>query len=137
MSTATARDAGSNTNAILASMVAMFCTVIVAIVLVVIFAPSGTDVGGIITGLIGTMTTAVPVLLTLAKIRGLEQRVEGADAKLDYLANGGTDAKNRAALADVLPEQLLRPEYITEQLEADRAHREAGPTTHTRKDDTA
>lgn len=107
----------------------MFCVLVVAIVVLVIFAPTGTDVGAIVTALLGAFAALVPSLITLVKIRTVEQRQEDDAAKLDYLTNGGMDAKNRAAIADVLPEEFIRPEYREEQLDADRAHREAGPAT--------
>ena len=126
---------------VLVGLVAMFCTVVAAVVLVTLFSPAGTDTGPIITGLIGTMTTVVPVLLVLAKVRGVEQaqaatqeRVQAADEKLDFLTNGGMDSKIRAALPEVLAPSVLRDDPETRaQLDADRAHREAGPTT-SRKD---
>lgn len=56
--------------------------------------------------------TSIATLVTVGKIK----------AQVDYLANGGSDAKARAALADVLNPSLIRDD-AQEQLVADRIHR--------------
>lgn len=114
--------------ALIGSIVAMFCTVVVSIVVLVVFAPRGTDVGPIVTALLGSFATLVPAVLTLMQVRNVKQRQEDADAKLDFLTNGGLDAKARAAIADVVKPSVLKDDDETAALlAADRAHRAAGP----------
>lgn len=91
---------------------------------------SGTDVVPIITALgIGAAAVAGQVVNYL-KSRTIEQGQRAIDAKVDYLANGGTDAKLRAGVADVVRPEFLRDD-VSDQLAADRVHRANGPSTHT------
>lgn len=119
----------SATVVVVAVVALMFCVVVVAVVGLTIFAREGTDVGPTVTALLGALATAIPILVTLVKVQEQGAKQEELSEKVDYLANGGTDAKNRAALADVLKPELLKDDPETQaQLEADRAHREAGPS---------
>ena len=117
-----------NSTVIVVVVAVMFCFVVAAVVGLVVFAPDGTDVGPTVTALLGSLATVIPIVVTLVKVQSMDAKQEKLDRKVEYLANGGTDAKNRAALADVLRPELLKDDPETKaQLEADRAHREAGP----------
>jgi hypothetical protein len=118
----------TSTTVIVVVVAVMFCFVVAAVVGLTIFAREGTDVGPTVTALLGALATAIPILVTLVKVQEQGAKQNELSEKVDYLANGGTDAKNRAALADVLKPELLKDDPETQaQLEADRAHREAGP----------
>lgn len=116
----------ASTTVIVVSVVVMFCFVVAAVTGLTILAPDGSDVGAITTALLGSLATAVPVLVTLVKVQSMDGKQTATDEKVDYLANGGMDAKIRAGIADVVKAELLKPD-AADQLETDRAHRAAGP----------
>lgn len=109
-------------NVIVLAVATLASVVVLSVVLLVVFAPKDTDVVGVLTILLGFLTTTIATLVTLGRVQAVDQKVE-------YLANGGTDAKIRAGIADVVRPELLKPD-ADEQLEADRAHRAAGPGGH-------
>jgi hypothetical protein len=100
-------------------IVMCFVVVVLACTAVYLADPGGDNVAGFITPILGFTGTTLALLATLHKLNQ-------TDEKVDYLANGGTDAKIRAGIADVVRPELLKPE-AGEQLEADRAHRDASP----------
>lgn len=120
------RPTGASITVIIVSAVVMFCFVVAAVTGLAIFAPEGSDVGAITTALLGSLATVIPILVTLAKVQGMETRQSATDEKVNYLANGGMDSKIRAGVADVLPRSMLKDD-VDDLLAADRAHREAGP----------
>lgn len=93
-------------------VVAMFITTTAASVLLAIFAQESTTV---IAVLFANLAAALPSVLALAKVSNTAEQV-------DKLANGLMDAKVRAGLADVLPDELIDPD-AQHQLRADRARR--------------
>lgn len=107
----------TSTATLVAGIVACFITVVIACTLVTLF--SAADVATFVAPLLGFTGTTLALLAAMAKVNDV-------DRKVDYLANGGTDAKIRAGIADVVRPELLKDEAAP-QLEADRAHREAGP----------
>lgn len=108
-----------STTGLVTGIVVMFCFVVAACVAMFIAAPEGSNTATMVTALLGTLAPTVAVLATLGKVQAM-------DRKVDYLANGGTDAKVRAGVADVLRADLLNPE-AADQLDADRRHREHTP----------
>lgn len=110
--------------ALIAAAALCFCVGVASIVILVIFAPEGTDIAAILaqvfTGL-AALGAAAGAILTRSK-------VERVGKTVDYLANGGSDAKNRTSLVDVIKPEYLREDYLTEQAGADYAHRDNGPT---------
>lgn len=109
---------------------------IAGLVVLVIFAPDGTDLPAIFAALTAAVVAIGGAAANYLKSRQLEgtvaearESVRAVDEKVDYLANGGTDAKMRAGIADVIPESMLKTEYVTDQLDADRAHRDATPAS--------
>lgn len=104
--------------------------VITSLTIVVLFAPDGTDLPALIAAVAAAVVAIGTGTATLLKQRGTDARVAGMAESVHYLANGGTDAKMRAGIADVIPERMLKPEYVADQLEADRAHRDATPAPH-------
>lgn len=112
----------SSSRTLIAGVLGVFVTVLVACTVVFIFAPSGSDVGTFLTMVLGFATSTTATLLTLTKVQKVDQKV-------DYLANGGMDSKVRAGVADVLRPELVDPD-VERLLEADREHRASGPSTH-------
>lgn len=109
----------TSSNALIAGIVVCFVVVVGACTAVYLADPGGDNVAGFITPILGFTGTTLALLATLHKIGE-------TDKKVDYLANGGTDAKIRAGIADVVRDDLLKP-GLEEQLEADYAHRDASP----------
>lgn len=111
-----------NLTAVIYAAALCFCFGITGIVVLVIFAPEGTDIAAVLsqifTGLAALGGAAVALLT--------RNKVETMDKKVEYLANGGTDSKNRAAIADVLKPEFIRDD-AADLLDADRIHRTNGP----------
>lgn len=118
----------TTTNAVLLAIAACFVTVVVACTVVYVV-DSETSAGFItpILGFTGTTLALVAGLATVArKQTETKEQLDDVKQTTDYLANGGLDAKIRAGLADLLPDHMIKP-GVEDQLEQDRATREAGP----------
>jgi hypothetical protein len=118
----------TTTNAVLLAIAACFVTVVAACTVVYVV-DSETSAGFItpILGFTGTTLALVAGLATVArKQTETKEQLDDVKQTTDYLANGGLDAKIRAGLADLLPDHLMKP-GVEDQLEQDRATREAGP----------
>lgn len=116
------------TNAVVLAIAAGFVTIVAAAT--VVFLADSAAAAGFVTPLLTFAGTTFAVVAGLASVgrKQDEQRrqLDDVSSKVEYLANGGTDAKVRAGVADVIRSELLDPK-AAEQLAADRAHREAGP----------
>lgn len=113
----------NNTAVLVAAIVCATLVVfglITGFVVLVLYAPPGTD----LVKLLGAIGTGLALVAGQA-VQIAKQR--STDRKVDYLANGGTDAKTRAGVADVVRPEFLKPEYLADQLEADQEHRAATP----------
>lgn len=97
-------------------IVALLLGVIAALTLVALF--SDKSEAAFLTPVIGLAGVGVTQLVAMAKVGEV-------DRKVDYLANGGMDAKVRAGVADVVKPTLLNDD-AAEQITADRATRAAG-----------
>lgn len=117
------------TNAVLLAIAGCFVTVVVACT--VVYTVDSQGATDFITPVLGFTGTTLALVAGLAQInrKQAEQQAQLDDVKRDvgYLANGGMDAKARAAIGDVVREELLKPEAKA-QLEQDRAYRDAGPS---------
>lgn len=91
---------GVSGNTLVWGVVVVLAITATATTLLAIFAP---DSAPIATMLVANLVTAIPALLALAKISNV-------DTQVDRLANGLMDAKVRAGLADVLPDELIDPD---------------------------
>lgn len=98
----------------------IFAVTDIAIVLVLLFTPADRDALSVVTPL---LTSLGGVIATLFAV---DRRVGSVENKVDYMVNGGTDAKIRAGIADVVKPEFLRDD-AADQLEADYEHREAAP----------
>lgn len=96
----------------------MFCFVVSAVVVIAIAVPEGGNPGSLIALLLGAFASTIPALATLAKVGGVEKRVED-------LSNGLMDSKVRAGVADVVADHLIDP-TVHARLVDDRARRDAG-----------
>lgn len=104
-----------NQTAIIIGVVAMFCTTMLGVVLLAVFAPS--DQAASTIGLVlASLSSTVVGVLALAKIGSVERTV-------DDLSNGRMDSKIRAGVADVLPDHLI-DRNARPQLEQDRKRRD-------------
>lgn len=117
-------------NAVIGAIVACFVTIVVCST--VVFAVDHEAAGGFLTPLLGFAGTTIALVAGLTTInrKQAEQQAQLDEVQrtANYLANGGTDAKVRAGLADALKPELLKDDPETKaQLEADRAYRDAGP----------
>jgi hypothetical protein len=116
------RKSSPNTTLIV-GIVACFVTVVTACTVAFIFTPEGDAVATFLTMVLGFATSTVAALVTLTKVQAVDQKV-------DYLANGGMDSKVRAGVAEVLKDEFVDPDAKS-LIEADRAHRAAGPGAST------
>lgn len=96
-------------------LVAVLALVLVSITLVALFTDK--DVDAFVTPVLGFAGVAVAQLMSARKVGETAEQVK-------FLANGGSDAKNRTALVVVLKPEVIRDDYDDT---ADRAHIEAGP----------
>ncbi|MDQ6524332.1 hypothetical protein RB608_12005 [Nocardioides sp. LHD-245] len=111
------------TNAVIAGIVACFVTV--AICSTVLFAVDAQSAGDFLTPLLGFAGTTFALVAGLATVA---RKQAETDEKVTFLANGGMDSKVRAAVADLLPDHLIKQDPETQaQLEVDRDIRDAGP----------
>lgn len=99
-------------------IVAVLALVLIAVTLVALF--TSKDEAAFLTPVIGLAGVGITQLVSARKVDETNRQVK-------YLANGGTDAKNRVSLVDVLKPEVVREEYREGQEAADRAHIEAGP----------
>lgn len=115
--------------AVIAGIVACFVTI--AVCSTVVYAVDSEAAADFLTPVLGFAGTTLALIAGLVAVTRKQEETARQldDVKRDvtYLANGGMDAKVRAGVADVLPDHLLDPE-AAEQIEADRAYREAGPS---------
>lgn len=95
----------------------VFCFVVAACVVVFVAAPEGANTGSLIAILVGSLAPTLASLGVLAKVN----RVADDTYRL---TNGLLDAKVRAAIADTTPEHMLDPDYVDQQLHADRRVRD-------------
>lgn len=124
-------DSGKTARAQLLAISAVVCCLIVCLSIVYITDNSGgTNLALFVTPLLTFGGTVIALLGTLGplakKVEATKDRMEAVDEKVDYLANGGTDAKVRAGIADVVKDEFLKDD-AEDQLQADRAHRDASP----------
>lgn len=89
---------------------------------------TGTDVVPILTALGIAAAGVAGQVLNYIKSRSIEHGQQVINTKVDYLANGGTDAKVRAGIADVVRPEFLRDDS-GDQIAADRVHRDASPAS--------
>lgn len=117
------QQSGPSTNVIVAAVAAMFVCVVASITLMAVAVDDGARVESLVGQLLAALTPTIATIALLAKVHGMGRQV-------DFLANGGTDAKVRAAVADVLDPDLLR-EDAHDQIAVDRAvrDRQALPST--------
>lgn len=116
MSSTTPQPSG---NVLVIAIAAMFVCVIVSATLLVMAVEDGARVESMVVIMLSALTTTIAALATLAQVNAVRKQV-------DFLANGGTDSKVRAAVADVLRHDLIR-EDAAEQLAVDRVVRERVP----------
>lgn len=101
---------------------ALVVATLLAVVALVAFAPSDSDLGLLI-GLV--FTNVIGMLATILNLTRTEQ-VKGT---VDDLANGKMDAKIRAGVADVLPDHLVDPK-ARPQVARDREIRDNAARDH-------
>lgn len=99
-------------------IVAVVCVVLVAVTIVTVFTDKSE--AAFLTPVLGFAGLGLAQLVQARKVGETAEQVK-------YLANGGSDAKNRTALVDVLKPEVIRDDYLENDEAADRAHIEAGP----------
>ncbi len=106
------------------------CFVAVVAASTAVYAIDRDAAGDFVTPLFTALGTTVALIAGLAQLgrkqADTERKVDEALAGVNYLSNGGMDAKVRAGVADVLPDHLIDPE-AKPQIEQDRVRRAAGP----------
>lgn len=112
-----------NPTPVIIAAAACFVSLVAGVVVLVIFAPEGADVGDILAQLFTGLASLGAVVASVMT----RTKVEAVSKSVDYLANGGMDSKTRAGMADIIKPEFLRDDAAA-QLDADRANRAAGPT---------
>lgn len=113
-----------NNNVIVIVGAVVFCFVIAAVVAVYVAAPEGANTGSLITLLIGQVAPTLVALGVLAKVNSTDAKVERVADDTYRLTNGLLDAKVRAGIADTMPEHMLDPDYVEDQMHVDRRVRQ-------------
>lgn len=116
------RSSSPSGNVLVLAIAGMFVVVVASITFMVIAVEDGARVESMIGLMLAALTPTIATLVTLAQVRNMGQQV-------DFLANGGTDAKVRAAVADVIDPAVLRDD-VHDQLAVDRAVRDRQVATH-------
>ena len=98
---------GVSPTALVVGVVVVFCFTIAGVVTIAL---AGPDQEATVTILVGLLAPTITSLVTLAKTSGVAAQVEKVASDTDDLTNGLMDAKIRAAVADVLPEDQLDPD---------------------------
>lgn len=88
----------TNSTVQLACATVVLCFTISAVVILAIAVPDGGNAGSLTALLLANLATALPLLLNLGKTANIERVVE-------HQANGGGDAKIKAAVHAVLDER--------------------------------
>lgn len=120
----------SNSNGTARTIILGIVVVVVATVLaaaaVLIFAPDGADIAP----LVGMVGPTVAALGALYAARQVDAKVERVEQTTEELANGTMDAKIRAGIADVIPDNLLDDTYRRQMLARDRMRRKTRASEH-------
>lgn len=109
-------------NGIIAGVVSIVVVALGCATALTIFAPEA-DLAPVL-ALVGS---TVATLATLAKLQGVDAKVDQVDKRTEDLTNGLMDAKIRAGVADVIRPEHVDPE-MADQLEADRTRRDQRAT---------
>lgn len=114
---------GPSDNVMILAVVMIFASVVASITTMAVAVEDGARLESLATQLLAAVPATLGVLVLLAKLHGVGRQV-------DFLANGGTDAKVRAAIGDVVDPALLRDD-AHDQIAVDRAvrDRQALPST--------
>lgn len=101
--------AGRTQRAIVWAVVVLFATAVAAVVIMAV-----TDApAAYITAVLAAVTPTIAVLVTLREVAGVR-------ADTHALTNGLLDSKVRAGVAEVLPDELVDPDYRDGRREADQ-----------------
>lgn len=111
-----APQSGPSGNVLVVTIAGMFICVIAAATLLSVAVEDGARVESLIVIMLASLTT------TIAAVAGLYVSV-GTKRQVDFLANGGTDSKIRAGIADMVHPEFLRDD-VSDQLAVDRAVRD-------------
>ena len=112
----------NNNPAIVWGVVAVVAVTMICATVVLVLSPER-DVGP----LIGVLAPTIAALGALAQVSRISGKVENVEHHVEGLSNGLMDAKIRASVADVIPDDHLDNEYVRRQLAADRMRRKLGP----------
>lgn len=105
--------------ALILAIAAMFIAVTAAVTIIAVAVPESQNPAGLVGLLLGAFATLVVNVGVLFQLGQVKRNV-------DYLANGGTDSKIRAAIADVVDARYIRDD-AQPQLTEDRLHRDHAP----------
>lgn len=97
--------------AIVWAVVALFGITIAAVVIMAVFVA---DASAYIPAVLAAVTPTIAVLVTLREVAGVK-------ADTHALTNGLLDSKVRAGVAEVLPDELVDPDYHSGRRAADQA----------------
>ena len=116
---------GVSGTVLIVGIVCVFCFTVAGVVALTVAVPEGQDPSTLVTLLLGSLAPTVAAIAGLVKVAGVGQRVEQVARQTDEMANGLMDAKIRAGVADVLPDDLV-DDQAHAQLEVDRQRRDRG-----------
>lgn len=119
-----------NNNVLAIALALAACFVAVVTACTVVFAIDPDAAADFATQLLTALGTIGALIAGLAQLgrkqADTDRKVDEALAGVNYLSNGGMDAKVRAGVADVLPDHLIDPQ-ARPLIEQDRVRRDAGP----------
>lgn len=110
---------GQTTRTIVWAVVALFIGTMATVVLLVVFAPEE-RAGALVAQVIGASAPVLAVLAAMRQVAAVDHKVSQVERDTHALTNGLLDAKVRAGVAEVLPDDQLDPDYTTRRAD-DRA----------------
>lgn len=114
-------DNGSTQRQLIWAVVVLFCAALASVVLLqLVHADTAT-----VTAVLASLAPTVAVLAAMRQTAAVDDKVRAVQADTHALTNGLLDSKVRAGVAEVLPDELVDPEYHSGQHEADRVAAEA------------
>lgn len=112
-------------NTAIAAVVGIFAITLAAVVVLAIAVDDGARATSLIGLVLATLAPTIGVVVTVLKLGELDRKVDRSLDHTEALTNGLADAKMRAAVADVMRDDLIDPGAV-EQVDADRVRRDTG-----------
>lgn len=118
------RTPSSNGSAMVWPVVVLVLGTLACVVLLAVLAPVN-RLDNLVVQVLGVIAPTLAVLVTLRQVGEMRQDVRDVQTDTHALTNGLLDAKVRAATAEVLPDELLDPDYRAYGRTEDLRHRDS------------